>query len=90
MSHIPIDFGRILFPSSYLFPGVITLACFTLLEWGIYINGIFVVEKCIPCSSFTKKYFPARKYVWEICVGMFITSNRWLKVLDMSPTREEI
>ena len=22
-------------------------------------------------------------------VGMFITSNKWLKVLDMSPTREE-
>ena len=77
------------FPSSYLFPGVITLACFTFLEWGIRINGIFVVEKGIPCSSFTKKFTPARKHVWEICVGMFITSNKWLKVLDRSPTRDE-
>ena len=30
MPHIPIDFGRILFPSSYLFPGVITLAFVSL------------------------------------------------------------
>ena len=35
MSHITIDFGRpfdieFVFPSSYLFPGVMT--CFTLLE----------------------------------------------------------
>ena len=89
MSHIPIYFGRILFPCSCLFSGVKTLACFTLLERGIHANGIFVVEKGIPVSSFTKKCFPARKHVREICVGMFITSNKWLKVLDMSPTREE-
>ena len=88
MLHVPIDFGRIHFPSSYLFPGVITLACFTLLEC-VHIYGIFVVEKGIPCSSFTKKIFPAPKHVCEICVGMFITSSKWLKVLDMSPTREE-
>ena len=68
MSHIPIDFGRpfdveFFPPSSYLFPGLITLACFTLLERGVHTNGIFVVEKGIPCSSFTKKIFPARKHV---------------------------
>ena len=44
MSHIPTDFDRIIFPSSYLFPGVIALACFTLLEWGVHINGIFAME----------------------------------------------
>ena len=33
--------------------GVITLARFTLLEWGVHINGIFLVEKSITCSYFT-------------------------------------
>ena len=80
---------RILFPSSSLFPGVITLVCFTLLEWGVHLNGIFLLEKDILCSSFTMKFFPARKHVWQIGVGMFMTSIKWLKVLEMSPTHDE-
>ena len=73
---------------SDLLSGVITLACFTLLEWGVHINGIFVVEKGIPCSSFTKECFQARNHVRNLCC-MVITLNKWLNVLDMSLTREE-
>ena len=76
---------------SYLFPGVITLACFTFLEWVVHINGVFVLEKDIPCSSFTKKCFPARmRNVWEICVGMFITSNKWLKKFLTCPPPQHV
>ena len=56
-SYIPIDFGRILSHTPPPIPPVScgVLACFTLLEWSIHIYRIFVVEKGIPCSSFTKK-----------------------------------
>ena len=93
MSHIRIDFGR---PFDIEF-----FPLLLLVSWCDNVRVFHIVGVRCPhqrylrdgkgthCSSFTKKFFPARKHVWEICVRMFITSNKWLKVFDMSPTRED-
>ena len=88
MSHIPIDFGRP-FDIEFFSP---PLPCFWFDNVSVFhIVGMRCLHqrylrggKRYPLLLFYQEIFPARKHVCEICVGMFITSNKWLKVLDMS------